>query len=129
MTTPPALDQLRAGLRAAVRHGAAAARLAARSPALVDLVAPGPEPVEQRALAAEHLISHAVQALDPPTDQAMRIMLGLDPATRRASVDHRRHHAAQAVGVQPDTFRRPNWEGALLLELTFEVYRRTNPAS
>jgi hypothetical protein len=132
MTTHPRVDfdAVHDQLRAAVRYGVRADQLKTHSPTLIDLLCPSsPDTAAtlmDRAVITEQIISDAVSALDPPTDEAMRIMLCLAPGTHHVGVEKRRARAALLLGIQAGTFRRPHREGAFLLDLAVEiVYRRS----
>lgn len=128
-TTSVDFDDLHTALRRALRHGARAAVLV-RHPHLVDLLTPasGTEDaphLADRALATTELISRAVEALDPPADRVMGIMLRLRPGTSRMSLTTRRAHAARLLGVQPETFRtEEQHEQAYLTELALALYQQ-----
>jgi hypothetical protein len=122
------------GLRAAAR-GPATRRLrrAARQPlpGLVDLfrhegLAGNPADLLDRAFLVEQAVPDAVDALDAPADEAMRIMLCLAPRTRRTSKQHRRRLAADLMDMTAGNFRRPHVEGALCFDLAVEIYRRAS---
>jgi hypothetical protein len=115
-------------LRAAMRHGVRAPRLAAHAPALVDLLTPDlPGSRDERALAAEATIRAATDALGPDVAAAMRIMLGLEPGTWHDRIETRRERAATHVGITPGAFRRPRHEATYLHDIAWQIWqtRRT----
>ncbi|MEX5711385.1 hypothetical protein AB1484_24620 [Parafrankia sp. FMc6] len=122
-THRPDIETVETLLRKARRRGARGPELAQHVPDLVDLLVPpdGTSP-KDRAAHAEQIIRKAIDtALDDPAKTAMKILFGLAAGTRRTSVDHRRGHAASLMRITPGAFRRPNQEGALILEIAFEI--------
>ncbi|SQD98568.1 conserved hypothetical protein [Parafrankia sp. Ea1.12] len=122
-TRRPDIDTVETLLRKARRRGARGAELAQHLPALVDLLVPpdGTSP-KDRAAHSEQIIRKAIDtALDDPAKTAMQVLFGLAAGTRRTSVDHRREHAAGHMGITPGAFRRPHQEGAMILDIAFEI--------
>lgn len=130
MITPTVdFEALRSELRATLRHGARARSLLDRM-ALVDLLNPAKPseeapPDAQRALEAARLVADTVDALDPPIDRIMSIMLCLAPGTAGMTLSARRRRAADLVDIQPVTFRtEERYEQAFVTELALALYGR-----
>lgn len=129
MTTGKRLnvEALHQHLRDALRHGAKAARLLRHSPELVDLLYPADAYSQlnstDRALKTETLIQQAIDAIGGQSGHAISIILCLASGTRDHNLQRRRSLAAQHLGIQAETFRCHWREGALLHDLTVEVYR------
>jgi hypothetical protein len=121
------LDDLHAGLRAALRKGARAPQLAAHTPGLVDLLCPAggrdsAATLQARALAAETLLIEASRKLGEREGTAVRIMLCLTAESRHTGVMWRRAQAAALYGVCAETFRQAR-QDVFLADLAVEVYR------
>ena len=115
-------------LRHAFRHGARAALLTHHAPRLVDLLTPPPADAAQpaatlprRARETEKLIRIAIAELGGDDAAALSIMFGLTRHAANSSASARRRAAARRLGIQPDTFRRPNHEGVLMLDLAMRL--------
>jgi hypothetical protein len=111
-------------LRAAMRHGARAASLAAYAPRFVDLLTPGSsDSRDERAQTAESVIRAAIAPLGPDIAPAMRIMLGLEPGTWHTRIETRRERAAALLNITPDTFRRSRHEATYLHDIAWGLWQ------
>jgi len=110
-------------LRRAFRKGAHAAELLTYTPDVIDMVCPGPpETIYERAVRAEHAITAAVEAMEPPRDAIMGTLLCLRPRTMGVALDRRRAQAARAAGVTTETFRRERQhEQVIVLDLALRL--------
>jgi hypothetical protein len=121
------VDGLYRWLRRALRYGLRASRLISRCPELVELLAPvarfpGQDPAE-RAIRAEELIQRAIGRIGGTAGEVLEVLLGLAAGTHACKLGDRRRQAASMLSLQPDTFRRPWREAALLHDLAVEIYR------
>jgi hypothetical protein len=90
--------------------------------AMVGVAALGTRPVD-RALALVEVLRGAVGELgEGPSAESLELLLGLTPRSRGLLLKDRRDLAAEALGVDVETWRR-HWERPLLLELATELYR------
>jgi hypothetical protein len=96
-------------------------------PALVELLLPAGEHPDlttaDRAVRVEQLIREAIDNIGGPEAEALMILLCLKPGTTGMNLETRRQHAAELLGILPDTLRRERHEGLLLWDVTVEVYR------
>jgi hypothetical protein len=120
-------------LRRTLRRGARASRLLRYTPELVELLLPADEHPEStiydRAVRTEHLLRQAIDSIGGPEGEALSILLCLKPGTTGMNLETRRQHAAELLGILPDTLRRDRHEGLLLWDVAMEVYCLTTPAS
>jgi hypothetical protein len=114
-------------LKRALRKGARASRLVRYCPDLVELLSPEAESPEltiyDRALHAEDIVRAAIQRLGDPEAEALSILYCLKPGTTGMTLESRRQHAAGLLGILPDTLRRDRHEGAMVWDMSLEVYR------
>ena len=105
-------------LRRALRHGARASRLVRCPPELVELLLPGAQhpdsTIYERAYQVEQLIRQAISGIGGPEGEALSILFCLKLGTMGMTLEVRRQHAAELLGVLPDTLRRERHEGLLL---------------
>lgn len=132
---PPDPAELHDALKHALRQGAHAARLAVHAPGLVDQLAPPNSTADsheqtsalyRRAYRAEQIIRAAIDEVGGESAAALSIMFELTRRTGHRPVEERRKAAARRLGIQPDTFRRNNHEGILILELAMQIYALMN---
>lgn len=113
-------------LKAALRHGARASRLLRYRPELVELLLPAGEHPElseaDRAVKTEQLIRQAIDNIGGSEAEALSILLCLKAGTTGMNLETRRQHAAELLGILPDTLRRERHEGLLLWDVAVEVY-------
>jgi len=113
-------------LRRSLRHGARASRLVRYSPELIELVKPASEATEQtiydRAIQVEQVMRQAIEAIGGPEAEALFILFCLKPGTTGMNLETRRQHAAELLGILPDTLRRERHEGKFLWDVAMEVY-------
>jgi hypothetical protein len=113
-------------LKATLRHGARASRLLRYRPGLVELLLPAAEHPDlsqaDRAVKTEQLIREAIENIGGPEAEALSILLCLKPGTTGMNLETRRQHAAELLGILPDTLRRERHEGLLLWDVAVEVY-------
>jgi hypothetical protein len=95
-------------------------------PELVELLLPAGEHPDlteaDRAVKAEQLIREAIDNIGGPEAEALLILLCLKPGTTGMNLETRRQHAAELLGILPDTLRRERHEGLLLWDVAVEVY-------
>ena len=129
MTGTPRLDieDLHHHLRDALRHGARASRLLRYTPAIIELLCPAADHPDlneyDRAIAAESLIRHAIDAIGGNPGHAIATVLCLPPGTLGRTLEDRRRIAAGYLDIEADTFRRYPHEKTLLFDLAIEIYR------
>jgi hypothetical protein len=70
----------------------------------------------------EQLIREAIEHIGGPEAEALSILLCLKPGTTGMNLETRRQHAAELLGILPDTLRRERHEGLLLWDVAVEVY-------
>jgi hypothetical protein len=120
------VEALHMELRRTLRHGARASRLVRFTPELVDLLLPpATDPdvtIYERAVQAEHVIRQALESIGGPEAEALSILLCLKPGTTGMTLEIRRQHAGELLGIQPGTMRREQHEGLLVWDLAMEVY-------
>lgn len=97
------------------------------TPQLVDVLLP-PETnpdatIYERAIEVEHVIRQALESIGGPEAEALSILLCLKPGTTGMTLETRRMHAGEVLGIQSGTMRRERHEGLLLWDLAMEVYR------
>ena len=113
-------------LKATLRHGARASRLLRYRPELVELLLPKAEHLDlteaDRAVRVEQLIRQAIENIGGPEAEALLILFCLKPGTTGMNLETRRQHAAELLGILPDTLRRERHEGLLLWDVAVEVY-------
>lgn len=121
------VEALHKQLRRSLRHGARASRLVRYQPELIELLTPASEDSEltvyDRALQAEHVIRQGIDAIGGPEAEALLILLCLKAGTTGMTLETRRHHAGELLGIQAGTMRRERHEGLLLWDLAMEVYQ------
>jgi len=79
-----------------------------------------------RALALMEVLRDAITGLgEGPAAQSLELLLGVTPRSKGLLLKDRRDLAAEALGVDVETWRR-HWEKPLLLELATEIYRMEN---
>lgn len=121
------VEALHQHLKSALRHGARASRLLRHSPHLMELLYPAEEystmEAVDRALKAEEMISRAIDAIGGQSGHAIALLFCLVPGTFDHKLHRRRSLAAQHLGIQPETFRCPWREPALIHDLAVEIYR------
>lgn len=126
------VEALHRELRRTLRHGARASRLVRFTPELVDLLLPPMTNVDatiyERAIEVEHIVGQALEHIGGPEAEALSILLCLKPGTTGMTLEIRRQHAGEVLGVQAGTMRRERHEGLLLWDLTMEVYRTVSIA-
>jgi hypothetical protein len=120
------LETLHRELRRSLRHGTRASRLIRHCPELVELVRSAQDYPElgiaDRAIAVELLIREALEDIGGPEAEALLILFCLKPGTTGMNLETRRQHAAELLGVLPDTLRRERHEGRMLWDLAVEIY-------
>lgn len=114
--------QLHRYLEIAIWHGARGPRLVAHVPELVELLYPTerfPDTSDQdRALCVQHDIRHVLDTdIGGPAADALAALLGLRVGTTGRKIGDRRRIAGEQLNVDAETFRRPHYETALLLDL------------
>lgn len=96
------------------------------SPELIELVKPASKATEQtiydRAIQVEQVVRQAIEAIGGPEAEALLILFCLKPGTTGMNLETRRQHAAELLGILPDTLRRERHEGRLLWDVAMEVY-------
>jgi hypothetical protein len=116
-------------LRRSLRHGARASRLVRYSTELIELLLPAqahPElTIYDRAIQVEQVVRQAIEAIGGPEAEALLILFCLKPGTTGMNLETRRQHAAELLGILPDTLRRERHEGRLLWDVAMEVYGLT----
>lgn len=121
------IEALHQHLRDALRHGARASRLLRYTPAIIELLYPAADHPYlneyDRAIAVETLIRQAVDTIGGNPGEAIAAVLCLPPGTLGRKLEDRRRIAAGYLDIEADTFRRDWHEGALLFDLTIEIYR------
>lgn len=121
------VEALHQHLKNALRHGAKASRLLRHSLGMIELLCPAEEysqmDAPDRALKAEELINRAIDAIGGQSGHAIAIILGLKVGALDHNLTYRRSLAAEHLGIQPETFRCPWREPALLHDLAMEIYR------
>jgi hypothetical protein len=126
-TQPLDVGQLYQHLRDTLRHGARASRLLRHTPEVIELLYPAAVyphlSIHDRALKTETLIRDATHTIGGNPGEAIATILCLPPGTTGRTLEHRRRIAAHYLDVEADTFRRDWHEGALLYDLTIEIYR------
>lgn len=102
-------------LRRTLRHGARASRLVRFAPELVDLLLPPvmhPDAtIYERAVRVEFVLREALESIGGPEAEALSILLCLRPGTTGMTLETRRQHAGELLGIQPGTMRRERHEG------------------
>lgn len=120
------LEALHRELRRSLRYGLRASRLIRHCPELVELVLPAPDYPElslaERAIALEQLIREAIDSIGGPEAEALLILFCLKPGTTGMNLETRRQHAAELLGILPDTLRRERHEGRMVWDLAVEIY-------
>lgn len=95
-------------------------------PQLVELLLPTQEHPElsiyDRAIAVERFIRQAIDRIGGPEAEALLILFCLKPGTTGMNLETRRQHAAELLGILPDTLRRERHEGRMVWDLAMEVY-------
>ena len=95
------------------------------TPELVDLLLPptaDPDvTIYERAVEGEQLIRQALESIGGPEAEALSILLCLKPGTTGMTLETRRQHAGEQLGIQPGTMRRERHEGLLLWDLAMEL--------
>jgi hypothetical protein len=113
-------------LRKTLRHGARASRLLRYSPQLVELLLPAEDhpslSIADRAVKIEQIIRQVIANIGGPEAEALLILFCLKPGTTGMNLETRRQHAAELLGILPDTLRRERHEGLLLWDVAVEVY-------
>jgi len=121
------VDALHRGLRRVLRHGARASRLIRYTSEVVDILYPAAEHPgmnpHDRAISTEMLIRRALESIGGYASEALSIVLGLSAGTLGRSLSDRRQVAGKLLGMEADTFRRDQHEGALLYDVAIEIYR------
>jgi hypothetical protein len=121
------VEALHTELRRTLRHGARASRLVRFTPQLVDLLLPpatdADDSIHERAVGVERLIRQALESIGGPEAEALSILLCLKPGTTGMTLETRRQHAGELLGIQAGTMRRERHEGLLLWDLAMEVYQ------
>jgi hypothetical protein len=121
------VEALHRELRRTLRHGARASRLVRFTPELVELLLPASEhpdsTIYERAIQVELVIRQALGHIGGPEAEALSILLCLKPGTTGMTLETRRLHAGEVLGIQPGTVRRERHEGLLVWDLVMEVYR------
>src|SRR5579864_7794829 len=79
--------------------------------------------IHERAIQVERIIWRALESIGGPEAEALSILLCLKPGTTGMTLEARRQHAGELLGIQPGTMRRERHEGLLLWDLAMEVYR------
>lgn len=114
-------------LRRTLRHGARASRLVRFTPELIELLFPASDQsdstIYERAIEVESVIRQALDSIGGPEAEALSILLCLKPGTTGMTLETRRLHAGEVLGIQPGTVRRERHEGLLLWDLAMEVYQ------
>lgn len=134
MTDEPTstIEKLHILLRQVATYGAQAERLLEKTPEFVNLTHPAADHAGlsdmERASLSEAVVRRGLDAIGGTARQALTTSLGLRPGLLRTTHTHRRSIAAEYVGVKLDTYRRPAWEGALLLNLAFEIHYILTPS-
>jgi hypothetical protein len=119
------LEDLRKFIRVGVRPSTLPDIPKLLSLAMVGVAALGTRPVD-RALALVEVLREAVGELgEGPSGESLELLLGLTPRSRGLLLKDRRDLAAEALGIDVETWRR-HWERPLLLELATELYRMEN---
>lgn len=120
-------ETLHTGLRRTLRHGARASRLVRFTPELVDLLLPptvdSDATIHERAVEVEGIIRQGIEVIGGPEAEALSILLCLKSGTTGMTLEVRRQHAGEVLGIQGGTMRRERHEGLLLWDLAMEVYR------
>lgn len=120
------VEALYTALRQALRHGARSSRLVRFSPELVELLIPAaahPDAtIYERAIRAEQMIREGLERIGGPEAEALAILLCLKPGTTGMTLETRRQHAGELLGIQAGTMRRERHEGLLVWDLAMEVY-------
>lgn len=97
------------------------------TPELIDLLLPSTaDPavtIFERAVEAEQMIRQALESIGGPEAEALSILLCLKPGTTGMTLETRRQHAGELLGIQAGTMRRERHEGLLIWDLAMEVYR------
>ena len=75
-----------------------------------------------RAIRTEQLIREAIDGIGGPEAEALLILFCLKPGTTGMNLETRRQHAAELLGILPDTLRRERHEGRMLWDLAVEIY-------
>jgi hypothetical protein len=83
---------------------------------------PGMNP-HDRAISTEIQIRRALESIGGHASEALAIVLGLSAGTLGRSLSDRRQGAGKLLGMEADTFRRDQHEGALLYDVAIEIYR------
>jgi hypothetical protein len=78
--------------------------------------------IYDRAIRADQLIRKAIDAIGGPEAEALLILFCLKPGTTGMNLETRRQHAAELLGILPDTLRRERHEGRMLWDLAVEMY-------
>jgi len=121
------IEALYRQLRRALRYGARASRLLRHTPDVIELLFPAaPHPhlsACDRAIKAETVIRQAADAIGGSPGHAIATVLCLPPGTLGRTLEDRRRIAARHLDLEADTWRRDWHEGALLYDLTIEIYR------
>lgn len=114
-------------LRQTLRYGARASRLLRYRPELVELLLPAAEHPDlteaDRAVKTEQLIRQAIEHIGGPEAEALSILFCLKPGTTGMNLETRRQHAAELLGILPDTLRRERHEGLMVWDVAVEVYQ------
>jgi hypothetical protein len=101
-------------LKAALRHGCRASRLARYARDLVDELFPCDErPLVMCAADAEALIRRACATYDGDWGDSLTELLGLAAGAHGAALKDRRRRAAGCLRIQPETYRRHYEDEAL----------------
>jgi len=113
-------------LRRSLRYGTRASRLIRHYPELVELLQPAQDYPElglaERAIGTEQLIREAIDSIGGPEADALLILFCLKPGTTGMNLETMRQHAAELLGILPDTLRRQRHEGWMLWDLAVEIY-------
>lgn len=99
-------------------------------PELVELVLPAQDYPElgmaERAIRTEQLIRESIDSIGGPEAEALLILFCLKPGTTGMNLETRRQHAAELLGILPDTLRRERHEGRMLWDLAVEIYGKAD---
>lgn len=120
------LEALHRELRRSLRYGTRASRLIRYCPLLIELVRPAQDypdsGIAERAITTEQLIREAIASIGGPEAEVLLILFCLKPGTTGMNLETRRQHAAELLGILPDTLRRERHEGRMLWDLAVEIY-------
>lgn len=78
--------------------------------------------IYDRAIRVEQMLRSGIESIGGPEAEALLILLCLKPGTTGMNLEARRQHAAELLGILPDTLRRERHEGRMLWDLAVEVY-------